>query len=154
MTELPLSDDDRMWLARCTIGRQPFMDWLASDPPVDTVCAKLVRFLDRGGPRSVFARVLGAHLGVDPYRVYAQNWPRKAARLAEEARARGDQRHADSLHSALVALMFCANCGRPLDDPMSIERGIGPDCWQKIDPQWKRAIAERITAPDVLPEAS
>lgn len=136
--EVPLTDDDRMWLARCIIGRQPIMDWLASDPPADKVRAHLVRLLDRGGPRTVFARVLSARIGIDPDHVYAENWPRKAARLAATARDRGDQPHADRLHAALVALMFCANCGRPLNAPVSIERGIGPDCWERIDPLWRR----------------
>ena len=110
--------------------------------------------LDRGGPQTVFARVLAAHLGADPVRLYAENWPRKAAKLAEQARARGDHPHADELHAALIALMYCANCGRPLVDPVSIERGIGPDCWERIDPQWKRTIAARIASQDMLPEAS
>ena len=153
-TGLPLTDDDRMWLSRCTIGRRPIMEWLASDPPADSVRAHLVKFLDRSNPEFAVCRVLAAHVGADPVKLYAENWPRKAAKLAEKARARGDQPHADKLQAALVALMFCANCGRPLADPVSIERGIGPDCWQRIDPQWKRAIAERIAVPDTLPEAS
>jgi hypothetical protein len=102
----------------------------------------------------VLCRVLAAHLDVDPYQVYAKNYPRKAAKLAADARARGDHPHADELHSALIAMMSCANCGCPLVDLVSIERGIGPDCWQKVDPQWKRAIAERIAAAGKLPEAS
>lgn len=27
--------------------------------------------------------------------------------------------------------MTCNHCGKPLTDPVSIERGIGPDCWRK-----------------------
>ena len=75
--------------------------------------------------------------------------PRGAAKLAAECRARGDDPHADRLQAALVALMFCANCGRPLVDPVSIERGIGPDCWQQIDPAWRARIEARMTAPPV-----
>lgn len=26
----------------------------------------------------------------------------------------------------------CGNCGQPLTDPLSIRRGIGPDCWAKM----------------------
>lgn len=141
--ELQLSEDDRAWLARATIGRQPFMEWLAASPPPDKVRAMLVKFLDRYGPSTVFARVMGAHLGEDPVRLYAENWPRKAARLAEECRARGDHPHADSLQRALVALMYCANCGRPLVDPESIDRGIGPDCWERIAPDWRAAVEAR-----------
>lgn len=97
-----LTDDDRMWLARCTIGRKPIMEWLATDPPADTVRAMLVKFLDRSSPGFVVCRVLAAHLGVDPVRVYAENWPRKAAKLAEKARARGDHPHAEALHTGIL----------------------------------------------------
>ena len=81
---------------------------------------------------------------------FAEHHPRRAARLAEECRARGDHPHAGKLHAALVALMFCANCGRPLNDPLSVDRGIGPDCWEVIDPEWRVRINARLA----LPEAS
>lgn len=139
-----LSDDDRMWLARCTIGHQPVTDWLAINPAADRVRAHLVKFLDRTNPGFVVCRILADHISADPDRVYAENWPRRAAKLAEKARARGDQPHAERLQAALVALMFCANCGRPLNDPVSIDRGIGPDCWERIDPGWRQAISDRI----------
>jgi uncharacterized protein DUF6011 len=143
---VPLTDDDRKWLARCTIGRRPVMDWLATDPPADTVRAHLVKILDRAHPGFVVCRVLADHIGADPNRVYAENWPRKAAKLARSARDRGDHPHADQLHAALIALMYCANCGRPLLDPVSIERGIGPDCWERIPPQWRQSISDRLAA--------
>ena len=98
----PLSDDDRMWLSRWTVGGQPGMKWLAGNPGIDRVRATLVKMLDRADPATVFARVLGEHLGVDPHQVYAENWPRKAARLAAACRERGDHPHADKLHGALV----------------------------------------------------
>ncbi|HEX6520947.1 MAG TPA: DUF6011 domain-containing protein [Streptosporangiaceae bacterium] len=138
-----LTDDDRRQLTRCTIGGLPLMEWLASDPAPDRVRAHLVKFLDRGGTQMVFVRVLSAHIGADPVQVYTENWPRKAAKLAAAARERGDQPHASQFHRALVALMFCANCGRPLEDPVSIGRGIGPDCWTRIDPAWRTAIEAR-----------
>ena len=140
-----LTDDDKMWLSHWKVGRQLGTEWLADNPPADRVRAMLVKMLDRGGgPKSVFARVLGDHLGADPVQVYAENWPRKAARLAADARERGDHPHADQLHAALIALMYCANCGRPLNDPVSIDRGIGPDCWQVIAPDWRNAISTRL----------
>jgi hypothetical protein len=141
-----LTEDDKFWLGRLTIGGLPTMEWLATEPPADRVRAQLVKLLDRYGPRTVFARVLGAHLGADPDRLYAENWPRKAAQLARTARERGDHPHADKLHTALVALMFCADCGRPLEDPVSINRGIGPDCWTRIDPAWRASIEARLSA--------
>ncbi|MGI8452128.1 MAG: DUF6011 domain-containing protein [Streptosporangiaceae bacterium] len=144
----PLTDDDQFWLGRWTVGRgsdrRPGMDWLAARPPPDRVRAMLVKFLDRYGPGFICTRVLADHLGVDPDQLYAGNWPRKAARLAAESRERGDDPHADKLHAALVALMFCANCGRPLADPVSIERGMGPDCWPRIAPAWRAAITGRM----------
>ena len=145
-TDLPLTEDDRLWLERWKVGRQAGMEWLATDPAPDRVRAMLVKFLDRYGPQTVFARVMGAYLDADPHQVYAENWPQKAARLAAACRERGDQPHAEKLHAALIALMFCANCGRPLNDPGSIERGVGPDCWPRIDPAWRLAIAARIAA--------
>jgi hypothetical protein len=143
---ITLTDDDQFWLARWKVGRQPGMDWLASRPPDDRVRAMLVKFMDRYGPETVFARVMADHLGADRHQVYAENWPRKAAWLAADLRARGEHPHADQLHAALVALMFCANCGRPLADPVSVERGIGPDCWPRINPAWRTSIEARLTA--------
>jgi Family of unknown function (DUF6011) len=130
MTELSLADDERAWLSRWRVGRLPFAEWLATEPPADAARATLVKALDRAGPRTVLARVLGAY----PIKLYAENWPRKAAKLAEQARAGGGHPHAEQLQAALVALMYCANCGRPLVDPVSIDRGTGPDCWGKHRP--------------------
>jgi hypothetical protein len=31
-------------------------------------------------------------------------------------------------------------------DPVSIDRGIGPDCWERIEPAWRAAIEARIEA--------
>ena len=33
--------------------------------------------------------------------------------------------------STQMLATHCGMCGRPLRDPTSIERGIGPDCWAK-----------------------
>jgi hypothetical protein len=131
-------------LARWHIGRKSVPDWLASGPDPQRVQAMLIRALDRPNRSGALGRALAAHLGADVDEVYAQHHPRKAAQLAAECRARGDHPHADKLHAALVALMFCANCGRPLTDPESIDRGIGPDCWQTIDPNWREAIEHRL----------
>jgi len=133
-------------LARWHHGRQSIPDWLASGPDPDKVRAALVRALDRPRRSGPFSRALAAHLGADLDQVYAESYPRKAAKLAEASRARGDDPNADKLQAALVALMFCANCGRPLTDPLSIERGIGPDCWPRIDPAWRSAICDRLSA--------
>jgi hypothetical protein len=92
------------------------------------------------------SRALAAWLGADLDQVFAEHYPRKAAKLAAESRARGDDPHAHKLHAVLVALMFCANCGRPLADPVSVERGIGPDCWPRIDPAWRESISARLVA--------
>jgi hypothetical protein len=104
----------------------------------------LIRALDRPDRGGAFGRALAAHLGADLDARYAQHYPRKAAQLAEDCRARGDHPHAARPHAALVALMFCANCGRPLTDPLSIDRGIGPGCWQVIEPGWRAAIGARL----------
>jgi hypothetical protein len=145
-----LTDDDRAWLARWRIGKQTFSEWLDGKPPADQAHGVLVKTLDRVGTSNVFARLLGEYLKVDPVKVYAENWPRKAAKHAAAARERGDYPHADKLHAALVSLMFCGNCGRPLNDPV-IGRGVGPDCWDAIDPDWRNAISARIRTPEPLP---
>jgi Family of unknown function (DUF6011) len=106
----------------------------------------LVRALDRPDRSGAFGRALAAHLSADIDELFAEHHPRRAAKLAEECRARGEHPHADKLQAALVALMFCANCGRPLQDPLSIDRGIGPDCWPRIDPGWRSAIELRQAA--------
>jgi hypothetical protein len=110
------------------------------------VLPKLIRLLDRPGCRGggPFGRLLADYVGADLDALFAERHPRRAAKLAEECRARGDRPHADKLHAALVALMFCANCGRPLEDPLAIDRGIGPDCWPRIDPAWQASIGERM----------
>jgi hypothetical protein len=145
---ITLTDDDRLWLDRWRVGCQPGMDWLASSPAPERVRAMLVKMLDRYGSATVFARVLADHLGADPCQVYAENWPRRAAKYAADCRERGQHPHADKLQAALISLMFCANCGRPLADPVSVGRGIGPDCWPKIDPQWRAAITMRLAGAD------
>jgi hypothetical protein len=145
-----LTDDDRAWLSRWRVGRQTGEEWLSGKPPADQAHATLVKMLDRGGIGTVFARLISEYLDVDPVKVYAENWPRKAAQHAATARERGDYPHADKLHAALVSLMFCGNCGRPLNDPVSIGRGIGPDCWPRIDPAWRNAISARIGTPEPL----
>ena len=39
-------------------------------------------------------------------------------------------------------MTHCGCCGRELTDPESVERGIGPICWKKLDSEWKDAIEE------------
>ena len=78
--------------------------------------------------------------------MYAKAYPRKAAQLACEARARGDDPHADKLQTVLITLGHCANCGHPMADPLSVSRGVGPDCWERIDPAWQESISQRLAA--------
>jgi hypothetical protein len=138
-------------LSRWRIGGKPAPAWLAGRPDPRTVKAKLIRILDRPGRGGAMGRALARYLSADPDAVYAEAYPRKAAQLAAAARARGEDAHADKLQTLLVALMHCANCGRPLADPVSIGRGIGPDCWPRIDPAWRESIVRRLagSAPDV-----
>jgi Family of unknown function (DUF6011) len=42
-----------------------------------------------------------------------------------------EQEHIDALEGALRADNRCIRCGTPLQDPESVERGIGPDCWAR-----------------------
>jgi hypothetical protein len=45
-----------------------------------------------------------------------------------------------------VAARACANCGRTLIDPISLQRGIGPECWDHLQPLI--AAAQRIRSSD------
>ena len=143
-----LTEAEAAELARWRYGKLSIPEWLASGPSPERLQASLVRVLDRPGRGGVFARVLADHLGADVDEVFAGHYPRKAAKLAAACRDRGEHPHANKLHAALIALMFCANCGRPLVDPVSIERGIGPDCWERLDARWREAISERLAGPD------
>lgn len=45
----------------------------------------------------------------------------------------------------------CLNCGRPLTDPDSVKRGIGPECWAKLGGSRLTAKAEdQRSSSDVL----
>jgi hypothetical protein len=133
----------RWWIGTRT-GRMSPREYLATEPAVGEVLPKLIRLLDRRGRGGALGRAFADYLGADLDALFAEHHPRRAAKLAEECRARGDHPHADKLHAALVSLMFCANCGRPLVDPLSIDRGIGPDCWGVIDPDWRARIDARL----------
>jgi hypothetical protein len=141
---MTLTEAEAAELARWRHGKLSIPEWLATNPTWDSVHASLVRALDRRGQGGVFARVLADHLRVDADNVYAENYPRKAAQLAADLRADGNTRRSDWIRESLVQLMFCANCGRPLGDPVSIDRGIGPDCWERIDPAWRASIEDRL----------
>lgn len=52
--------------------------------------------------------------------------------------------------------MQCEVCGRRLKSTMSIERGIGPGCWKKMNkqngtPKETRQIKSTITTEDTIP---
>ena len=142
---LTLTDAEAAELARWKVGKMSIPEWLASGVRPERVQASLIRVFDRPRRGGVMGRVLADHLGADVDAVFTEHYPRKAAKLAKTCRERGDHPHAEKLHAALVALMFCANCGRPLADPVSIDRGIGPDCWEQIDPAWRAAICDRLS---------
>ena len=57
--------------------------------------------------------------------------PAKVAAQAAWHRANGNPDRADLLERQLNAVRRCKRCGRTLSDPVSIERGIGSDCWEK-----------------------
>lgn len=39
--------------------------------------------------------------------------------------------HAARLTAQLTAAERCRHCGRPLEDPVSVSRGIGSTCWSR-----------------------
>jgi hypothetical protein len=57
--------------------------------------------------------------------------PTKAALAAAYWRARDRAEVAERIEADLVRAGRCRRCGRLLTDPVSIERGVGPDCTKK-----------------------
>ena len=67
-----------------------------------------------------------------------------ARKAAETRRKRTEKRTYEVARRIVGGHMFgpadhCQICGRGLDDPVSIERGIGSECWQ--------GVLDRIKAP-------
>lgn len=62
----------------------------------------------------------------------------KAARKAAETRRKRQERQVYKVAHEIVdghrfgPASHCVICKRGLDDPQSIERGIGSDCWQDV----------------------
>ena len=54
--------------------------------------------------------------------------PAKLAGQAAYWRAHGRGDVADRLEAQLVGDGRCRRCGRALTDPVSVERGVGPEC--------------------------
>lgn len=74
------------------------------------------------------------HRKIGRYTYYFDTWRNtqrliEAVKLAYQAfeRAEGDM---SSFYKALGAQGMCAICGRGLSDPLSVDRGIGPECIQ------------------------
>lgn len=65
---------------------------------------------------------------------YASKWPVKAAEYIARHDKEGDpdQARAAALKVALPARGCCRICGRALGKKLSVERGVGPDCWEKL----------------------
>lgn len=58
----------------------------------------------------------------------------RLARMALWYRSQGDTDAANRAEEVLARLGRCRRCGRALTDPASVERGVGPDCVKKGDP--------------------
>jgi hypothetical protein len=57
---------------------------------------------------------------------------RDAAKARGDAEALADlERRAEALAGMLARAHRCRHCGRPLEDPVSVARGIGSTCWAK-----------------------
>jgi hypothetical protein len=67
--------------------------------------------------------------------------PVKLARAARYHRLHGRPDMADVMELVLTVAGRCRVCGIRLTDPVSIGRGVGPDCWAKLK------AAERLTEP-------
>jgi hypothetical protein len=60
--------------------------------------------------------------------------PKRAAMVARYYRAQGRDDDAQVLEDYNVSRGFCRCCGRRLTNPVSVARGIGPECWAKQPP--------------------
>jgi hypothetical protein len=85
----------------------------------------------------------------DLYADFIAKSPGKASRTLAELRRRRDELAAgdpprlpsESLDSVTAQIgnylrgfrmaSRCEDCGKPLEDPASVERGVGPDCWAR-----------------------
>lgn len=69
--------------------------------------------------------------------------------LPEERRATLEQK-AEFYRRNLAG--HCRRCGRPIEAPDSLERGIGPECWTRLDQgdaddrAYDRAVAHELSA--------
>jgi hypothetical protein len=59
--------------------------------------------------------------------------PTKVARRARYWRLRGRVGAAERIEEELADAGRCRRCGRLLTDPVSVERGIGPECVTRTD---------------------
>lgn len=76
------------------------------------------------------------------YEEYAKRHPTKAARQLVRAEAAPDFDRfvasprggamIDGLRAGLDGAVRCRRCGRALDDPLSVARNLGADCWAKL----------------------
>lgn len=67
-------------------------------------------------------------------RWYVKRSPRKAAKFLTHHADKAEPEYA--LKVAALRAEFpnhnrCSDCGRPLEKGVSVERGVGPDCWAK-----------------------
>jgi hypothetical protein len=129
MTATPRPTDP---LYRCTVNRRPIREWLADATPADGR-ALLVRAIKRRG-LGPYQHAIAEALDLDAAQVFAVEFPHRAAKAARIAREHGDAETADRIARWLIAGGNCAHCGRPLADPESVNRGVGPDCWARLGP--------------------
>lgn len=99
------------------------------------------------------ARTNGQRLGAK----LVERTPSKAARMIPELGARVDREtspgmralgQAEAILDNLHAATRCQICGRDLTDPVSVKRGIGPDCIAKLrrEAELERAYREAMEA--------
>lgn len=58
--------------------------------------------------------------------------PHKIARQAAFRRSQGNVDAAERLEAQLADAGCCRRCGRTLTDPLSVARGVGPECVKKV----------------------
>lgn len=107
-------------------------------------------------PRSSFAELAVIQVERSPGR-YARDLGKKAERLAElEQLIEPTQREVEIMAELRLSVRRfvdafrssgrCKQCGHELEDPTSVARGVGPDCWERVSPERKERIEAWVAA--------
>ncbi len=106
-------------------------------------------------PRSLIYLIRYDHFNLPPSEIVLRVTGVSPAYLDSEIESL-ERRHSDSgLRIAKAAKGFCVICGHGLSDDISLERGVGPDCWRNLTPEQKSIVRKiydfRVSVEEALP---